>query len=289
MTSPAEAPSGPADIVYACDENYVIPLAVSLRSLQDNTDARALRVCVLCDGLSAESKRRVLDSVPVPQTVRLVDIPAAVLPDQVGRGVSTRISRAAFAVLKLAPELVNPRRWLYLDADTVVRTDIRALLDTDLGGMVLGAVYDHAYTLFERRTDRLAKAGASPGRRFNSGVMLVDTQAWFRDQVGPRAESTARAWRLMDQGALNVVCARRWLELDPGWNVTTQALLLDKEFRAAPHKVFIRHLTAIKPWLTPHSAEESRRLMLDDFHRYQERTHWANVPVSPVSTRDVSW
>src|SRR6185437_1341609 len=100
--------------------------------------------------------------------------------------------------------LVDRARWAYLDADTVIRDDILRLLDTDLRDNVVGAVYDHSYTLFERRTGRLSDAGAKPGRRFNSGVLLAATRRWFRDQVGRRAEAVARARNIMDQGALNV-------------------------------------------------------------------------------------
>lgn len=264
----------PADIVYVSDANYLIPLSVSLRSLQENTDADAVTVTVLCDGVSTEAKRRVLDSVPYPKGLQFVDVRPDSLPSHTGQGVSTRISRTALAIFKITPDLVHPARCLYLDADTVVHADIRRLLSTDLQGKVLGAVFDRSYTVFERGTGRLSRAGAAPGRRFNSGVMTLDTRRWFGERVGDRAEAVARAHTIMDQGALNVVCADDWLELDPGWNVTTQQWLMSDAFMAAPERVLIRHLTAVKPWTSVISSGDRTRLGLEGFYRCLARTDW---------------
>jgi lipopolysaccharide biosynthesis glycosyltransferase len=277
----------PADVVYVSDDNYIIPLSVSIRSLQESTSNTDLTISVLCDDLSLESKRRILESVPFPDSVQLLDINGEELPNQVGYGVSARISRAALAVFKLVSEFVNPTRWLYLDADTVVRADISGLLGTDLKGNIIGAVYDHCYTLFERGTRRLSVAGALSGRRFNSGVMLVATQQWFEEQVGSHAEEVVRSIGVMDQGALNCICAGRWLELDPGWNVTTQELLLGRVPCSDPQRVRIRHLTAVKPWLAAPSVGDDARLMLDDYYRHFGRTYWGRSTLPDLGNEEV--
>ncbi|MGW3950438.1 glycosyltransferase family 8 protein [Streptomyces sp. NPDC004752] len=278
MTMTSNNAVRPADVVYVSDEQYLIPLSVSLRSLQENTDAASLTVTVLCDGVSPEGKRRVLDSVPCPKALQFVDIRTEMLPKHSGQGVSTRISRTAFALFTITAELVDPTRCVYLDADTVVRVDIRRLLATDLADKALGAVYDRTYTLFDRGTGRLSGAGAAPGRRFNSGVLAIDTRRWFREQIGRRSKAVARAHQIMDQGALNVVCADKWVELDAGWNVTTQQWIMSNEFSAAPERVFIRHLTAVKPWLAARPSEDRVRLSLDEFYEYLARTDWPRGP-----------
>ncbi|MFK3978773.1 glycosyltransferase family 8 protein [Micromonospora sp. NPDC050397] len=269
-----------ADIVYATDERYVVPLTVSIRSLQHHTADPGVVTLVLCDGVSARSKARILASLARPEEVRLVDIDGDDLPDRVVRGVSTVINRTALARLQIPADLVNQLRFVYLDADTVVRTDIRRLLETDLNHHLLGAVYDHYYTLFEARTRRLARAGTKPGRRFNSGVMLINSDQWFQRRCGERAMAIAVAEEVMDQGALNVVCADSWLELDPGWNVTTQQLGRRREFGTNPEQVLIRHLTAIKPWQDRHTTVDDAKWLLEDFHRHLAQTVW------PTSTAD---
>ena len=270
-----------ADIVYAIDERCAIPLSVSLRSVQENSGCSTVKILILCDDVSDETKDRITRSAAKPEAVRFFDVPLDTLPAHHAQGVTTRISRAAFSYLSIGPEQVNPRRFVYLDADTVVRVDITSLLDTDVRDKALGAVYDHTYTLFDRQTGRLA--GSEPMRRFNTGVILIATGPWFHERIGERAMRVACAQKITDQGALNVACAGRWHDLDRGWNVTTQALLLDKSFRKSPHKVLIRHLTAIKPWLGGRTPVEGSRLMLDEFHDYLSRTTW-RIDVPPSGT-----
>lgn len=264
-----------ADVVYATDVNTVVPLTVSVRSVQEHSDA-GVAITVLLDDVPTRCQQQLLASVPFPDAVRLVDIRGADLPAPVNEDrLGPPISRTAYAVLTVGRDLVHPDRFVYLDADTVARTDIRALLDTTLDDNILGAVYDHAYTIFDRQRRQQAGGDDRVRRRFNSGVLAVSTVAWFRDDVGRRAMDVAVQNGIMDQGALNAVCDGRWLELDPGWNVTTQRLFLDRVFRSAPERILIRHLTAIKPWASERIPADRVRYGLDDYFDYLSRTAWS--------------
>jgi len=235
---------------------------------------------VLCANVTAETKSRILQSVPDPEFVQLLDIDPSSLPNWLAQGTGSETSPATVGILNIAPEIVNPDRFVFLDADTCVRSDIGALLSHELrGDITLAATYDHVYTVFDCRTQRLSAAGAPSGRRFNSGVMLIGSRPWFEDQVAHRARRIVSTQMIMDQGALNVVCHNRWQELEPGWNVTTQALLRSKKFRVSPNDVLIRHLTAVKPWIRPITSRDASRLMLEDFLYHLARTAWADLEV----------
>lgn len=271
MGDPPEAVER-AEVVYAVDERYAVPLTVSLLSLQEHC-LRPVPVLVLCDTVPDEVKAAVLAPLPSPHTVRFADVTADALPDWVSRGISARYSRVAYARLCVEEQAVAPRRFVYLDADTVVLRDVGELREVDLGGGTVGAVYDRTYSLFVSQTGRLPQSspGASP-RRFNSGVMAIDTKRWFGQRCGERALAASRQHQVMDQGGLNIVCEGDWVEINPEWNVTTQQLALSRRSSRQPTPA-IRHLTSIKPWTRQLSARDRERWMLDDFYGYLRRTH----------------
>jgi len=257
-----------ADVVYAVDENYVMPLSVSLRSVQEKASCD-VRIMVACDHVSGESKRRILTSVPRPDLVRFVDIDGVSLPAATVRGLTTTFSPAAYARLIVPEAVLHPRRFVYLDADTVVYSDINVLLSLDVAEVILRAVRDDTYTLFARQTARIPV-----GPCFNSGVLLINSARWFGAAVGARSLEVAVERRTTDQGALNIVCAGAWTELPREWNVTTQDLLRRRRRRSRPVTPHIRHLTAVKPWEREVNPNDIDRLLLRRYYEIVERTAW---------------
>lgn len=267
-------PMARANVVYAIDERYVVPLTVSLLSLQDNSAGR-VPVLVLCDEVSPELRARITAPLPDPDAVRFVEVDADRLPERLNVGLSARYSRVAYARLCVEEAAVDPWRFVYLDADTVVLRDIDDLRGLDLRGNTIGAVHDRTYSLFDGQTARLPRRspGSAP-QRFNSGVMLIDTVRWFQELPGPAALKTCRELNVMDQGGLNVACEGDWQPLGSEWNVTTQQLILSRRSSRSVAPA-IRHLTSVKPWMRELSEEEQRRWHLDDFYDYLRRAQEA--------------
>ena len=262
-----------ADVLYAADDNYVIPLSVSLRSLQEKASCD-VRIAIACDHVSGESKQRILASVPQPDLVRFVDIDGAGLPAATVRGITTTYSRTAFARLSVAEMTVHPHRFVYLDSDTVVYSDIDTLLSLDVAGFILRAVRDDTYTLFARQTARIPDSDGPVSPCFNSGVLLINSAWWFGAAVGARSLKVAVERGISDQGALNIVCAGAWAELPREWNVTTQDLLRHRRRRSRPVAPHIRHLTAVKPWKREVNPNDIDRLLLQRYYEVLERTTW---------------
>lgn len=136
-----------------------------------------------------------------------------------------RISFAAYLRI-MAPQLLaqDYRRMLYLDADIFYqRGDLNRLLALDLQGRAVGAVRDMIQLRKEDRVPGDFVPFKLPfAKYFNSGVLLIDTQAWNVQQITERSLSFAaeNAAKLLahDQTALNVTLRDNWAELSLVWN-----------------------------------------------------------------------
>ena len=167
-------------LVMSCDARYVVPLAVTLRSLcRWHRESQPMLAYVLFDGVDEAIQRRVTASVGTG--IRIHWIPAA-LEATAGLPIGHHFSRAVFAKITLGTALpADARRVVYLDADILVRRPIDPLFRVELGAASVGAV-----------VDTLAGTVAHPGgvkawrtvgldgrtRMVNAGVLVVDLDRW---------------------------------------------------------------------------------------------------------------
>ena len=120
-------------------------------------------------------------------------------------------------------------RAVYLDCDVVIRRCIGDLYDLDMDGAVALAALDQgaAFVACPWGLGNWFELGQQPSDfNFNSGVMLIDIEAWRRDRIGRTAIEYARVSGPdvrefpinCDQEALNATVGKRIGTLDPRWN-----------------------------------------------------------------------
>ncbi|KAF8547592.1 nucleotide-diphospho-sugar transferase [Imleria badia] len=145
------------NIALAFDSRFTMPGAVALRSIAENVKG-PVTIYVFDCGLRAEDKQRVEASMPHRPDLTLVfmDLP----PDSIASKLGPNWARVN--MMKCLPG----ERLIYLDADTLVRKDLRDLWNTDLEGHPIGAARDVVIPMGHRRVPR--------GKYFNSGVLLLD-------------------------------------------------------------------------------------------------------------------
>lgn len=192
----------------------------------------------------------------------------------------------------MLPELLETLdRVLYLDADTLVLQDLRAMWSVNLDGSLVAAVAQPPET--EHSTAALARLGlpAEPGY-FNSGVLLMNLRAMreegFSRQIFEIAHAQTRRWQdsphfqLPDQDALNSVCAGKWVTLHPKWNCLA-SLYLSREVKplvrnnvmgfgeavASPGIVHFEGSGFAKPW-NYRCVHPLRHL----YREYRRKTPW---------------
>lgn len=110
----------------------------------------------------------------------------------------------------------NADRFLYLDADMIVRTDISGLFCEDLKGAVIGACPEP--TIYEGlETDQGGYKGY-----FNAGMFLCDRNAWMAEDITGKALSwycrNNGKFDFADQDILNNVLSGKVRFLSQKWN-----------------------------------------------------------------------
>jgi lipopolysaccharide biosynthesis glycosyltransferase len=236
-------------IVVVADEAY-LPAAccavISCRRAGRVTEPIFLVVRDVSDN-SVEAARRFLNERRADAEIIRFD------HDLSGYRVDGLISAATYVRLHLDDILDKTwHRVLYLDADTRVMAPLWPLLQADLNGRVLGAVYQYVTEKQERHryddehVERLSMAADS--RYFNSGVLLFEWPAILSS--GLLAQSRRFAvenphlckWHDMD--ALNKAFDGLWMPLHVRWNYGHRLAR-----RLPGERAFIKHYTFLsKPW-----------------------------------------
>ncbi len=230
----AERASAPSDVppviqvATATDGGYLPYLAVLCATLGRSRAAGVeVVLSVLYRDVDPADRERV-GSVAAGIDVRWYEVGDALAGSR-GAHLAAFAGRPQYFRCLLADLLpADVTRVIYLDADTLVRSDLTALWRTDLAGAPVGAVVDSLGTVRGAidRWRELGLDGDSP--YFNSGVLLIDLAAWRARDAGWAAVRRSAAdrdhllaagrWPQHDQYGLNVVFHRRWRHLAPTWN-----------------------------------------------------------------------
>jgi len=111
-------------------------------------------------------------------------------------------------------------RCIYIDTDTLVGRDLVELFDMPLDGNPIAMAINN--NVPPEVVAYLNSIGIDPGCWFNSGVALIDVEAWRRcsatDELIRFKRSMPPVLWFPDQDLLNKYFAGRILKLDPSWN-----------------------------------------------------------------------
>ena len=262
-------------ILMAADEAYAPPLAVCVASLLEHLAADCtVDLYLIGPGLTASTQSRLEAWWRDRVRVRALAAPPerlAELRELVG-GESLPAHLRALLGSTLPREV---SKVIYLDADILVRRDVRELWQQDMQGNILLAAQDSYVHQLPGHCvpPRLAKHEDRP--YFNSGVMVIDVDAWRLAGIeeayleAVRRVGTHSRWA--DQDALNACLVDRWGVLPPVWN-RQFALCLYPDWRCTPHReeeflrarsepAIVHFCSRTKPWhrFCDHSDEDVRR------------------------------
>lgn len=220
------AHQSPNAIGFCVDGSYIDFVPAAIESIVRHWQHRSPlpRFDILVDTLPSKHISELLNSI-VPGGYATHVIDATVFSDL---KEVTHISRGMYYRLLLA-EICRSRRILYLDCDVLVRRDISQLFELDLGGNIIGAVVNPFYNT--------QVIGLDPQQLyFNSGVLLIDRDAWNQANVSQRTLDFLRGNNeflvMPDQDALNFVLNGQWRELDPAFNCQISMFLRHGDLEA---------------------------------------------------------
>ncbi|KAI0829280.1 glycosyl transferase [Trametes gibbosa] len=190
------------NVALTIDADYAIAAATAIRSAASHTKGGITFYVVNWD-LPEDIKQKLRLSLPEGVDVTIVFVNLS--PSD----VSALPSGPTWGKIAMIPQL-PVERVLYLDADVLVRGDLRELWDTDLQGNPIAAAVDIGFPMGH---------DTARGPYFNAGVLLMDL-ASIRARIGElNATATAlKAAKMLDQDALNAHFAGAWLPLSLRWN-----------------------------------------------------------------------
>lgn len=296
----------PIVIVCGADDNYAMPLAVTLRSALMNLDSSEdIVVCVIDGGMSGESRARLKRTVGSARRVATVLWHEPDMDALKDLWVAGHVTAATYFSL-LAPEAV-PRqhaRAIYLDSDVLVVADLAELWEVPLEGRPMMAVQDYLIPYMGWPGGPASWRSRPEGEHVpyvNAGVLVLDLEAWRRDALSERVfqylRDHADQLTFRDQEGLNAVLAGQLGLLHPKWNVSTSLLWLNR-WPESPFKERMRalrdgllrepaiwHFTgASKPWHADftHPAVERWRC-------HRRAAGWAEPRVSSPATDLGDW
>ncbi|KAI8984944.1 glycosyl transferase [Trametes punicea] len=189
-------------VAFTIDADYAIAAAVAIRSTVEHTTGR-ITFYIVSPGLSEEVKDKMKRSVPDRADVTVVFLDLRLDDSRIPPGLT-------WAKIAMIPQL-PVERVLYLDADVLVRGDLRELWSTDLKGKSIAAAVDVGFPM--------GHDGVKCGAYFSAGVLLMDLAA-MRQRLNALNAFAANMThsKMLDQDVLNVHFEGDWLPLSLTWN-----------------------------------------------------------------------
>ncbi|HEY9606723.1 MAG TPA: glycosyltransferase family 8 protein [Allocoleopsis sp.] len=277
----------PITIVCAADENYAMPLAVTLRSAVINLKNKPkVSIYVIDGGISQRSKRRIIKSCGSPHVaISWVQPNESLLANLKVERYLTIVTYYRLLIPQIIPAQFD--KVIYLDSDMLVKGDLEELWQIDIGDNYVLAVQDdnQRFISMSGGLRNYQELGINPDYKyFNAGLLVINLDKWQRDSIGEKVvkflQDNKDYVRDHDQDGLNGVLAGQWGELDPRWNQMPRIYSYsswedspyDRElYHALLHDPYIIHYTTPpKPWQRGclHPATNL-------FFQYLDQTAWS--------------
>lgn len=277
---------GTINIALAADNNYAQHVAVVIASVMSNTAAKDVCFYLLSDGIDKEKLNKI-DETASKYSAKLtvLDLSKFDLFDNIF--TSGHISKAAYFRLDIANLVpATVKKIIYTDVDLIIRGDIQELWNFDLQDKPLAAVPDLGIMSSKRlMTQKHDVLGIDVNDEyFNSGVLIIDIDAWRKNSYAQKVIELASAGNLPhhDQDALNKVFYKKWQSLPLKWNVIPPVynlfvkVLLNRTFRKialeAKREMCIMHFAGrYKPW-----EFDKQKTFNNEYYDYLQQTAFKN-------------
>lgn len=259
-------------IVYATDDNYVMPTIVSMESaVRSMKESSFYEFTILVpDEIKQENINRFeifKNSYENKCSVNLIKM------GNVYSDCFTKIwGEAMYYRLSIPYILKDADKAIYIDGDTLVRHDLQEMYNIDLEDNLCGGVIDPSYN----RVDFLKKFNNKVGKYICSGILLMNHKAW-RNNINFDRDilnlcKNVKSIKLIfpDQDIINIVCGGRikklpfkftrfnmWCNIENEYDKCEYAKknYSKEEFLEGKNNPVIMHFFCPKPWVSKGSPD----------------------------------
>lgn len=236
-------------VFYACDDNFIKYVAVSIKSIIKNSDKNYFyRFYILNTGVSDKYR----DSL-IPQENENYEIIFSDVTDKlktVTKSLPLRdyYSKTTYFRLFISDMFPEYDKVIYIDGDTVAVKDISELYLTDIKDNYVGAVREKVMADTEVFGNYVEKVlGIDRYAYFNAGILLINSKKFREKQMLSKFCSLLSEYDFVvtqDEDYLNLMFKDRVTYLDPAWNAEIYNGLPCAESDVA---VF-HYIMTSKPW-----------------------------------------
>ena len=259
----------------SCDSHYLVLLAALIKSIEINKLAQEkLHFYVVEKGISHPEKQKLLESV----NLKHIRVTWLKMRDVIPVGMKLPLDKSSYPLniyIRLFVPFFVPEgveKVLYLDVDMLVLNDITKIFEIELGDNLVGAVADPRIQTFDNPwggVSNYRELGISGDTRyFNTGLLLLNIPLWKEHRITEKIieciEQNAWVAKYPDQYGLNVILAKKWLEISPLWNHFAH------EGGVQPN---IIHFTERKPIFNSYNNDKEYQEL---FFKYLRLTQWAD-------------
>lgn len=256
-------------VVYATDENYLIPTYLSVHSLLRNADkSYVYSICILVSCEVAAQMQEIFKMLEIEFSYAHISFVSLkentddfIMSDDEG---VKHISNATYFRFFLTDILKQEKKCIYLDADTIVTGNIAKLYCQHMDGCYMAGVLNWFPSDLNERSnrERAKELGIENLNLYvNAGVLVLNLdlmrQHFLTEKLIKEAQS--RQYKYNDQDILNKICYPRIKLMGLRNNVLTPYLLntnttrkifyssnIDEEVAQA---IVIHYASKEKPWV----------------------------------------
>ena len=251
-------------IVYATDDNYVMPTIVSMESaVRSMKESSFYEFTILVpDEIKQENINRfeIFNDIYKDKcSVNLIKMGNAYSDCFTGQWAKCMYYRLSIPYI-----LKGTDKAIYLDSDTLVRHDLQEMYDIDLGDNLCGGALEPGY----KRYKIFKKFNEKIDKYINSGVLLINCHAWREnidknDIINLCINVEKYKLYFPDQDIINIICGGRikklpfkFMRFNMFGNIENEYDKCEyaknnyskKEFLEGKNDPVIMHFLVPKPW-----------------------------------------
>ena len=279
-------------ICFAANDHYAPLLATTIASIVANSSVETnYDIMILYTDMNDENKTKLMALVTNNQnfSLRFINVGPYVFGYNFYTQsdlTNTKYSNEIYYRVLVPSLMENFEKVMFLDADLVVRSDIKELFDTDLSGCLVGAVRDYEGIAncynnnYERAKYRLNELGIKNFENyFISGVMVMNISEFLEhmDSKIMLDLAVSKDWKQYDQDLFNYICKDKVKILDAKWDFVEDIYGV---YHSMPKNLFEEYLESEKdPKIIHFSGNRKPWIKIDskfndDFWKYAALTKY---------------
>lgn len=266
----------PIHIAFCVNDKYASYIAVTIKSIAENHSTNNVNIHILTDYMSLQTKKKLFDVI---KGYDYITLEIHVVDDTSLRGLKDTWSIYTWYRV-LLPQILplHVHRVLYLDADTIVESDLIDLFSLNMENKSIGGVLD----IESFNDETFDRCGYDRGKLYVcAGVMLINLDYWREYELTDKIIQWGREHndliKYPDQDTINYICQDTKIILPLRFGIIN-SFFVEPVFYQPPYREqlidcvchpSIIHYAGQAPWI----KEYANHIMQCEWIKYNKMLH----------------